>query len=242
MQGPPPVLFYSETCENSSKLIGIIKHYPFLTFIRPVCVERTDNLPDNLEYTPSILAYGQMYSGSDAFGFVQAYITKYQSQVSQQSQQGQGPSQNQQRQQGQGQMAQQGQGQMRKDNRLQSEQGNFGGAMQRAAPGVPAGASDELPGLSLMGDSGSLYGVEIDFMESSSKNSSNVFNGATSDISSTNYASFADLEKLSTLSGQIPTQNGAETRPRQNQQQDSIIKNIENMRNRDIAPPKPRAG
>jgi hypothetical protein len=269
-QQQAPILFYGKDCENSRNIIGLIKQYPFLNLIRPVCVDDTDNLPQNLEYTPTILAQGKMFAGSEAFGFVQMYIKRFlqsqqqaQQQQAQQAQQQQQQQQTQQRsaqQQGSAQQMQQGQGgqyQPRpgqgnppmRDNKLPSEQTTAANAMQRsaaqgaaAAAGIQQQQPEELDGFSLMSGSGSLAGVSL---TSFNGEAGDKFDGSTSDTSSTNYMAITDFEKSSAGSIPAQNQNGGATnggRRGENQQADATIKNLENERNRDIPLPSPRQG
>lgn len=78
-QQPPqqkPFLFYGDET-HSKNLIALIRTSKILTSgIIPVSVEDADNLPENLKSVPTILVNGTMFTGNDAFGWVQMQIER----------------------------------------------------------------------------------------------------------------------------------------------------------------------
>ena len=71
-QSQPPYLFYSENCEHSQRIIKLIRENPALVNgVKPVSIEKAASLPPNLTSVPAILVGQKLFTGNDAFGWVQ---------------------------------------------------------------------------------------------------------------------------------------------------------------------------
>jgi hypothetical protein len=71
-QSQPPYLFYSEKCEHSQRIFKLIRDNPALVNgVKPISIEKAASLPPNLTSVPAILYNGKLFTGNDAFGWVQ---------------------------------------------------------------------------------------------------------------------------------------------------------------------------
>ena len=172
-QKPRPLLFYSDDCDFSKKIIAMIVNSPLKNMYQFVNVDRTE-APPEIVGTPSIYHNGKIFSGNDAFGFVQFQFKRF-NEVSQQQQQ------------------------INRNTQMGQQMGQMGQQMGQMGQGIQSSSSQYTQGLQQMGGSmagpgsiqvddpsvpkpadlagGSLGAVELDSM-------SNVFNGQATDVSS----------------------------------------------------------
>jgi hypothetical protein len=206
----PPYFYFSSNCEHCERLSKYIKQYPQLAHaIKWVPIE-SRNFPKNLRSVPAIMFQGELYHGTDAFGFIQKQVEMLEQQLAQQAQQSQ-----------QNNLQQQPNG-----SRLNSAQSNSAEAMKRRSqpgqPGQPGQQQEPLIDGFCFGEE---CGVELSSM------GDEMFNGSNDKNVVSRPGEFSTLSEVENV---YPQQQQQQQESRKNKEDPDAIKKIQEMRNREM--------